>query len=242
MKKALALLGAFCLVVTLGYAVNAELQRRQLDRQLETAQGQIATLEESLSQAETSCFALEEKLAKSQKEVTAATRRDNPIDQYYYAPARQKLNTGTTIEIKGEIAFYREAWRLEFLHALEWVQQRVGDEFPEDRRLLERYHAVIEEQAEMSWDISKLRGAAMNASPAEREMEQQFLFGTMYGAVACSDEAEVYRQGTFWLLDTYNYIEPWNGHYEFYFDDTVRIDIAEENNPLFPPIADVVQD
>lgn len=242
MKKALALLGALCLVAALGFAVNAELQRRQLDRQLEAAQGQIATLEESLSQVEASCSALEEQLAKSQKEVTAATRRDNPIDRYYYAPARLERSTGTILEGIGEAGFYKNVWRLEFLHALEWVKETVGDQYSEDRELLERCRELVEEQAEVSWDLSKLRGAAMGFSPEERNRDFYALFGRLYTEITLFTQAEVYRQGTFWLLDTYNYVEPWNKHYEFNFNDTVRVDIAEENNPLFPPIADVVQD
>lgn len=242
MKKALALLGALCLVAALGYAVNAELQRRQLDRQLEAAQGQIATLEESLSQVETSCSALEEQLAESQKKITLVTRRDNPIDQYYYAPARLERNTGTILEGICEASVYKDVWRLEFLHALEWVKERVGDQYPEDRELLERCRELVEDQAELSWDLSKLRGAAMGFSPEERNSDFYRLFGRLYTEIARFTQAEVYRQGTFWLLDTYNYVEPWNGHYEFNFNDTVRADIVGENNPLFPPIADVVQD
>lgn len=255
-EKRLTIALAFCglaLFIALGALAYVYQGNREQGECLTAAQGQIEALESQLSQVAKEMTQMEERLALTEAEKAEAekerdyaqrhyesiSRRDNPIDQYFFSDKRT-VGT-TTVEMGVNVAFYCEAWRQELNHAVEWVKS--VSKFQKDHQLLESYRALIEAQADMTYDILLLRGAGDYAPGTEREENRQFILGT-YGSVGSTySAAEAYRQGTLWLLDTYCYVLDYQAHgYTFGFDGDFIVERYGTENEAFPPLSQVLSD
>lgn len=257
-EKRLTIALAFCglsLCIAVGALAHVYQESREQGECLTAAQRQIEVLETQLSQVTKETAQMEEQLAlaeaekaeaekerdNAQRQYEWATKRDNPIDRYYYSDKRERGST--TFEMGVDASFYCEAWKHELVHAVEWVKGM--SEYEEDHRLLENYQMLVQTQAHMAYDILLMRGAG-DYKPEERGENRQYILGT-YGSVgATQSSAEVYRQGAIWLIDTYGYVVDWHYMgYDFAFNDFIsewREECGEEWEQAFPPISQVLPD
>lgn len=218
------------------------LTQRQLEEtreQLAATEAQLAQVEAQLAQTQEDKEKMEKERDYAQSHYESISRRDNPIDQYYFSDKR--VVGSTTVEMGVESAFYYEAWRQELAHAVSWVK-RVS-EYEEDHRLLDNYQTLIEAQAEMAYEITLLRGAGDYAPGDERGRNRQFILGTYGGVGTTFSAAEAYRQGTLWLLDTYCYVLDYHfSGYSFGFDEDFIAEIYGTESEEFPPLSQVLPD
>lgn len=247
MKKAgvkfyAALLCCVSLALCLAVQIYANQQIR-MDRDASLACGEeaLAQVRAELEQERTARTQLEERLEAKEEALAQAAGRDNPIDRYYFSEGRE--SGSTILEMMLESSFYRQAWEREFAHAVEWVRENCATSYEKDRLLLEEHRRAVEAQAQRAAALTGLHVAGGYA-PEER-LDYSVLGRMMWVAVA-HEEAAAYRQGTFWLLDTYSYAVSWKTIYPFGFHEETRREILEEMGApldieLFPPLAQVLE-
>lgn len=251
MKREKVLLAALCgcvlaLCVFTGVAVHFWQESRETEAQLAAVREQNEQLETELDKLSTQLVQAEEEREAAEKERDYAqsryegiSRRDNPIDQYFFSDKRSVGSS--TIEMRIDAAFYCEAWKQELAHAVTWVKS--VSEYEEDHQLLEDYQDLIEAQAEMAYDIALLRGAKDHAPGDERERNGQFILGTFGLTGSALSAAEAYRQGTLWLLDTYCYILDYHvSGYSFGFNEDFIVERYGTEDKAFPPLSQVLPD
>lgn len=210
---------------------------RETQEQLAQLREEKEHLELQLAQAEREKAEAEQERDNALLQNERTSRRDNPIDQYYFSDKR--MVGSSTVEMGVNAAFYREAWKQELDHAVAWVKS--VSEYKEDHQLLENYRALIERQAHMAYDIMLFRGAGDYPPGDEREVNRLFILGTNGSVGSTRAEAEVYRQGTLWLLDTYCYALDYNiSGYSFGFDDDFIIERYGMDDLMFPPLSQVL--
>lgn len=239
MKKG-TILAAALAVLCGGIAVFLALQ-------LQTAHQTIETTQAALTQAQRETAALEAELAEARQDyedleaqLPWLQQRDNPIDQYYFSLPEHGRST---YEMSTDGAFYEEAWKRELDHAIAWTLEdcrEYGDAEAAEalEPLLEQYRAAVEQQASLSSEVIWVQ--------YERGMT-----GSIRAVVTPDIASDVYRQGTFVLLDSYwcSALD-WRDYYPFGFtEETVReiCQYLDSGDPvdewlteLFPPIAEVI--
>ncbi len=246
-QKFLRLALCICLLIlcgALGLTAHFWKESQETQAQLAAARERNQVLEEELhqrsvqfAQAQADRMEAEQKRDDAVLRNERASRRDNPIDQYYFSDKR--MVGSSTVEMGVNAAFYREAWKQELDHAVAWVKS--VSEYKEDHQLLENYRALIERQANKAYDIMLFRGAGDYPPRDEREVNRLFILGTNGSVGSTRAEAEVYRQGTLWLLDTYCYALDYHiSGYSFGFDDDFIIERYGMDDLMFPPLSQVL--
>ena len=261
-EKRLTIALAFCglaLFIAVGALAHVYQESREQGECLTAAQRQIEVLETQLSQVTKETAQMEEQMTlieaekaeaekerdNAQRQYEWATKRDNPIDRYLCAEKRPMAIT--TFAMDMETWFKYEAWSREFECALAWVEEDCGTVYEEDKQLLKEYRAAIEAQADPVYDLTYLHVARFY--PPEDRWGN---IGTLASSAVSGAQAEVYRKGTLFLLDTYAYAM--DSEYPYFFQDETRNEIIEDilsggNESiresieyLFPPISQVLPD
>lgn len=247
MKGQKALTAALCccvlaLCVAIGIATHFRQESREAQAKLTMLQERNDLLESELLKLGAQMEQMEEDAERerenAQSRLESAARRDNPIDQYYFS---NKRTTGTTtLQMCVDTAFYREAWKQEFNHVVNFVTEQIDSDYDEDYQLLEEYRSLVERQVEITYDLAILRPYGM--SREERYENRQYILGT-YGPISISfSEAMIYRNGAIWLLDRYYYVMDWSGKYPFAFDGSFIEENYGGDDSMFPPLSEVLPD
>ena len=117
---------------------------------------------------------------------------DNPIDQAFAGDFKVATSTAELNYVAGK---YREAWKMEMVNVAAVIKRQY--KFPEDQARIDAYTAAYEQAATAAGAVEWLNWSDTKEQPKNR------WFGT--GAISASllAEANIYKQATLNLIDTY---------------------------------------
>lgn len=117
---------------------------------------------------------------------------DNPIDKAFLKDWNEAMST---VEMNYVMGKYAEAWKGEMNHAATVIKGKY--EFDEDKTHIDDYIEAYEKVAAAASRLEWLNWSDTTQNPKER------YFGTGAGSASLSAKANIYKQATFNLINTY---------------------------------------
>jgi len=117
---------------------------------------------------------------------------NNPIDKAFLKDRNEAMST---VEINYVMGKYAEAWQAEMNHAATVIKGKY--EFDEDKTRIDDYIEAYEKVAAAAIRVEWLKWSDTTQSPEGRH------FGTGAVSASSSAKANIYKQATFNLINTY---------------------------------------